>query len=67
MSVKPAQTEFLDLQTILKEHTTSGKIIFYNLIFSVFHQFQGRFGPTAVAVSTSDKIYVARFEFACKS
>jgi len=31
--------------------------------FSVFHQFYGRFGPTAVAVSSSNNIYVARFDF----
>jgi len=31
--------------------------------FSVFHQFYGRFGPTAVSVSSSGNIYVARFEF----
>jgi len=32
--------------------------------FSVFHQFSGRFGPTAIAISNLDEnIYVARFEF----
>jgi sugar lactone lactonase YvrE len=34
--------------------------IFY---FSVYYQFSGRFGPTAVAVSQSDLLYVARYEF----
>jgi hypothetical protein len=35
--------------------------IFY---FSVYYQFSGRFGPTALAVSQSDLLYVGRFEFA---
>ena len=30
---------------------------------SVFHQFSGRLGPTALAVSPSGQIYVARFDF----
>jgi len=30
---------------------------------SVFHQFVGRLGPTAVAVSQDGKVYVARFDF----
>lgn len=30
---------------------------------SVFHQFSGRLGPTAIAVSQSGKVYAARFEF----
>lgn len=34
--------------------------VFY---FSVYYQFSGRFGPTAVAVSRSDLLYVARYEF----
>ena len=34
--------------------------------YSVFHQFYGRFGPTAVAASSSNNIYVARFDFSCK-
>ncbi|CAD8090801.1 unnamed protein product [Paramecium sonneborni] len=31
--------------------------------FSVYHQFSGRFGPTALVISQSDFLYVARFEF----
>ena len=31
---------------------------------SVFHQFSGRLGPTAIAISPDGKIYVARFDFA---
>ena len=31
---------------------------------SVFHQFTGRLGPTAIAISPDGKIYVARFDFA---
>merc|ERR1711976_848123 len=31
--------------------------------YSVFHQFQGRYGPTAIAVHSSGNIYVAHFEF----
>lgn len=31
---------------------------------SVFHQFSGRLGPTALAVSPSGQLYVARFDFA---
>lgn len=30
---------------------------------SVFHQFSGRFGPTAIAVDSTGLIYVARFDF----
>lgn len=30
---------------------------------SVFHQFSGRLGPTALAVSQAGKIYAARFDF----
>ena len=30
---------------------------------SVFHQFSGRFGPTALAVSPEGKLYVARYDF----
>jgi sugar lactone lactonase YvrE len=30
---------------------------------SVFHQFSGRFGPTALAMSPDGKLYVARFDF----
>jgi DNA-binding beta-propeller fold protein YncE len=31
---------------------------------SVFHQFSGRFGPTALAINPQDgKLYVARFDF----
>ena len=30
---------------------------------SVFHQFSGRFGPTAIAVNEQGQIYVARFDF----
>ena len=30
---------------------------------SVFHQFAGRLGPSALAVSPSGQIYVARFDF----
>ena len=30
---------------------------------SVFHQFSGRLGPTALAVSPSGQLYVARFDF----
>lgn len=30
---------------------------------SVFHQFSGRLGPTALAVSQNGKIYAARFDF----
>lgn len=30
---------------------------------SVFHQFSGRLGPTALAVSPDGKIYAARFDF----
>jgi sugar lactone lactonase YvrE len=30
---------------------------------SVFHQFSGRLGPTALAVSSSGQIYVARYDF----
>jgi sugar lactone lactonase YvrE len=30
---------------------------------SVFHQFSGRLGPTALAVSQSGQIYAARFDF----
>ncbi len=32
----------------------------------MFKQFSGRYGPTAIAVSNSSNIYVARFEFSCK-
>jgi len=31
---------------------------------SVYHQFSGRFGPTALAMSPDGKLYVARFDFA---
>ena len=31
---------------------------------SVFYQFSGRLGPTALAVSPSGQLYVARFDFA---
>jgi gluconolactonase len=34
--------------------------IFYS---SVFHQFSGRIGPTAIAMDTIGNIYVARYEF----
>lgn len=30
-----------------------------NFIFSVFHQFHGRLGPTAITVSKDELIYVA--------
>ena len=30
---------------------------------SVFHQFSGRFGPTALAMSPDGKLFVARFDF----
>lgn len=30
---------------------------------SVYHQFQGRFGPTALAMHESGQLYVARFDF----
>jgi len=30
---------------------------------SVFHQFQGRLGPTALAVSPQGQLYVARYDF----
>ena len=30
---------------------------------SVFHQFSGRFGPSALAMSPDGKLYVARFDF----
>lgn len=30
---------------------------------SVFHQFSGRFGPTALAMSPEGKLYVARYDF----
>ena len=30
---------------------------------SVFHQFSGRLGPTAIAVDSNGLIYVARFDF----
>lgn len=30
---------------------------------SVFHQFSGRLGPTAIAVDASGSVYVARFDF----
>lgn len=30
---------------------------------SVFHQFSGRFGPTALAMSPDGKLYAARFDF----
>jgi len=30
---------------------------------SVFHQFSGRLGPTALSVSPTGKLYVARFDF----
>ena len=30
---------------------------------SVFHQFSGKFGPTALAVDSQGMIYVARFDF----
>lgn len=30
---------------------------------SVFHQFSGRFGPTALAMHPDGKLYVARFDF----
>ena len=31
--------------------------------FSVFHQFHGRFGPTAIGVTNSNHIITALFEF----
>ena len=34
--------------------------VFYT---SVFHQFSGKFGPTAIAVDPEGMIYVARFDF----
>ncbi len=34
--------------------------VFYT---SVFHQFSGKFGPTAIAVDPAGMIYVARFDF----
>ena len=30
---------------------------------SVFHQFSGRLGPTAIAVAPSGQLYVARYDF----
>lgn len=30
---------------------------------SVFHQFSGRFGPTALAMSTDGRLFAARFDF----
>ena len=30
---------------------------------SVYHQFSGRFGPTAIAMSPEGKLYVARYDF----
>ena len=30
---------------------------------SVFHQFSGRFGPTALAMNLDGRLYVARFDF----
>ena len=30
---------------------------------SVFHQFSGRFGPTALAMNPDGKLYVARYDF----
>ena len=51
-----------------KEYIILGKIkkhnIFLNfVIFSTFIEFAGRFGPTAIAVSQSERLYVARYEF----
>jgi len=34
---------------------------------NVFHQFEGRFGPTAVTIANSGNIYVGRFDFATNS
>lgn len=31
--------------------------------YSVFHQFSGRYGPTAIAVHSSGNIYIAHYEF----
>ncbi len=31
---------------------------------SVFYQFSGRMGPSAIAIDEDDKIYVARYDFA---
>lgn len=47
------------MNRLLRFVVTSQDIYF----FSVFHQFSGRLGPTAVCVSPNDTIYVARFEF----
>lgn len=30
---------------------------------SIFHRFSGKFGPSAVAVSSSGHLFIARFEF----
>lgn len=46
-----------------KAYFISGNLNQINMI-SVYHQFTGRFGPTAIAISQSDLLYVARFEFA---
>lgn len=37
--------------------------VYYFFKFSVFHQFNGRFGPTSLAVSASNLLIASLFEF----
>ncbi|KAM3146262.1 hypothetical protein pb186bvf_001607 [Paramecium bursaria] len=46
----------------MQAYTTLGILIIHNQK-SVYYQFNGRFGPIAVAVSQSEHLYVARYEF----
>jgi sugar lactone lactonase YvrE len=64
----------LDEKNIYVCETCSNRILRFSINsqeiyhFSVFHQFSGRFGPTAIAVSTVDEnIYVSRYEFSSNS
>ncbi|CAK79056.1 unnamed protein product (macronuclear) [Paramecium tetraurelia] len=58
-----------DEKSLFVSETCENRIIRFVLTnagiyaFSVYHQFSGRFGPTALVISQSDFLYVARFEF----
>lgn len=60
MYLKLGKTESLDFMNLKKVSITAGTFI---NIFSVFYQFQGRFGPTAISVTNTNNILVSLFEF----
>ena len=61
MLLKLEKIVFFDSMNLQKEYITAGIIFHY---FSVFHQFNGRFGPTALSVTSDSKnIITSLFEF----